>query len=209
MLQQQIDKYKYVQKALHKSEAHYSLLVENTNEAIVVIQDDNRKYTNPRAEEIFDCSAEKLTSIPFMEFIHPDDMEECLNERLKRVKQDNLFFTKDTNGNIKHIMENSVMIDWEGHPAILALMTHMTRIKMIEEISKADKIEVISNSAGIAHDFIKSLAILLSNNNLASMYGNKNDMPKVMEKLKELEEATLRARDLSSQLLLFPRGRTI
>lgn len=207
LLQQEINHREYAQKALQVSEARYRLLVENANEAIIVLQDGIIKYANPRAEEIFACPAVKLHSVLFIDFVHPEDRKSILEHP---YKQDNPFNYKivDHNGNMKYIMENSVEIEWEGHPAILALLTDMTEVKkMEEEIIRADKIEAVGILAGgIAHDFNNYLTILLSNIYLTKQYSINHDLPKILEKLEELEEATLRAKDLSNHLFTFAQG---
>ena len=60
------------EKALQESEARYRSLVENANEAIVVIKDNVIIFTNPMAEQMLSCSA-KNDLVPFNEFVHPED----------------------------------------------------------------------------------------------------------------------------------------
>ncbi len=79
------------------------------------------------------------------------------------------------------------------------------RKKLEQEIFKADKLESIGTMAGgIAHDFNNYLAVLLGNISLAKLY--KDNPQIIMEKLEAMEQATARAKDLSSQLFAFAKG---
>jgi len=77
--------------------------------------------------------------------------------------------------------------------------------RMEEELFKAQKLESIGILAGgIAHDFNNLLTAILGNISLSKMYVSEGD--RVFAKLAEAEKASLRARDLTQQLLTFSRG---
>ena len=79
------------------------------------------------------------------------------------------------------------------------------RKKMEEELLKIEKLESIGILAGgLAHDFNNLLAAVLGNITLAKMYAEPDEH--IVERLKEAEKATLRAKDLTHQLLTFSRG---
>jgi len=76
---------------------------------------------------------------------------------------------------------------------------------MEEALLKADALESLGILAGgIAHDFNNILTGILGNITLAMMYAKPGD--KIFERLKEAENASLRAKDLTQQLLTFSRG---
>ncbi len=211
ILQQEIKERKQAERALQESEELYRSLVENANESIIVIKDGIIKFANPMAEQVFSCSADRITSLPFLEFIHPDDRYLILERPKKRLikgKPENPFIYRliACDGNTRHIQENSAKIEWGGSSAILALLTDITEFKkMEEEMLKADKLEAIGLLAGgIAHDFNNYLATFLANISLAKLF--KDDKAKIEEKLANMEKATLRAKDLSNQLFTFARG---
>jgi CheY-like chemotaxis protein len=73
------------------------------------------------------------------------------------------------------------------------------------ELLKGQKLESLGLLAGgIAHDFNNILTIILGNVSLARL--QLNDPEKVTKRLKEAENATVRAKDLAQQLLTFARG---
>ncbi len=79
------------------------------------------------------------------------------------------------------------------------------RRKMEEELAKVQKLKSVGILAGgIAHDFNNYLQAILTNITLAKMRTNPEDQ--VYKRLEKSEKATLRARDLSQQLLTFSKG---
>ena len=56
-----------------KIEERYRQVVENADEAILVIQDDQVKFANPKSEEISGYSIQEQMTRPFLDFMHPDD----------------------------------------------------------------------------------------------------------------------------------------
>ncbi len=80
--------------------------------------------------------------------------------------------------------------------------------KIEAELLKVRKLESIGILAGgIAHDFNNILAAILGNINLAAMMlGDNADNNKIAPLLAQAEKASLRARDLTSQLLTFAKG---
>ncbi|MFQ5341915.1 MAG: PAS domain S-box protein, partial [Anaerolineae bacterium] len=124
-------------EALRASEEKYRLLIETANEAIVVAQDGMLKFFNPKAMEITGYSQAELASKPFPELIHPDDRQMVVENHLKRLAGETLpqtypFRIVDKSGNTKWMEINAVVIDWEGRPATLSLLTDITERKRAE-----------------------------------------------------------------------------
>ncbi len=79
------------------------------------------------------------------------------------------------------------------------------RRKMEEELLKVQKLESISLLAGgIAHDFNNLLTAIFGNIAMAKLHANPGD--RFFERLDEAEKASLRAKDLTQQLLTFSKG---
>ncbi len=101
----------------------------------------------------------------------------------------------------------SPLIDQDGHVygGVEAVRDITARKKMTEEVLRAQKLESIGLLAGgIAHDFNNLLTALLGNISLAKIYAGTDE--KVVEKLTAAEKASLRAKDLTQQLLTFSKG---
>jgi signal transduction histidine kinase len=79
------------------------------------------------------------------------------------------------------------------------------RRKMQEELIKARKLESLGILAGgIAHDFNNLLTAILGNISLSKLYADQNE--EVHKRLSEAENASIRARELTQQLLTFAKG---
>jgi PAS domain S-box-containing protein len=135
---------KLAQDKLQESELKNRLLIENATEGIVVLQDGLVKFANPKGSELVGRSGEELTPTPFLDFIHPDDRQMMMDNHVKRlagedVPNDYTFRMIDKQGNARWIQINAVRLDWEGKPAILAMLTDITDRKQANEALKASE----------------------------------------------------------------------
>ena len=90
--------------------------------------------------------------------------------------------------------------------AVIVFQDMSVRKKMEEDILRAQKLESIGVLAGgIAHDFNNLLTAILGNVSLAKMLVSPKE-EKVAQRLTAAENASLRARDLTQQLLTFSKG---
>ncbi|MCB2213703.1 PAS domain S-box protein [bacterium] len=77
--------------------------------------------------------------------------------------------------------------------------------KMEEEVAKIERLESIGVLAGgIAHDFNNILSAVLGNISIARMVQDNPEF--IGQRLEDAEKATLRARELTQQLLTFSKG---
>jgi signal transduction histidine kinase/CheY-like chemotaxis protein len=91
----------------------------------------------------------------------------------------------------------------QGYSGIARDVTERKKIE--EELLRAQKLESLGVLAGgIAHDFNNLLTAILGNISLVKLYGNPEG--KEYKRLTEAEKASLRARDLTQQLLTFSKG---
>ncbi len=135
---------KEAETRLHESEERYRLVVENANEAIVVLQDGLVKFANPKGAELVGRSGEGLAPTPFLDFIHPDDRQMMMENHVKRLAGDDVpnnytFRMIDRQGSTRWIQINAVRLDWEGKPAILAMLNDTTDSTKAEDALKASE----------------------------------------------------------------------
>ena len=89
--------------------------------------------------------------------------------------------------------------------AVLVFRDVTGRKAMEEELVKSQRLDSVGVLAGgIAHDFNNIMTSILGNIALAKSWCQPGD--RIMDKLRETEKATLRARDLTQQLLTFSKG---
>ncbi len=90
-----------------------------------------------------------------------------------------------------------------GHIFVFRDITNQRKYEA--ELQKASKLESIGLLAGgIAHDFNNILTVILSSVSLSKMIVEDN--AELLEILSDMEKATLRAQDLTQQLLTFSKG---
>jgi len=129
---------KKAEKELRESEEKYRLVVENAGEAIAVVQDSSVKFINNRTFEIMQHSREDFLSRPFTDFIHPDDRQMVMGHYLAWLSHETApslypFRFIDKDGSLKWAEMRTTTIQWEGKPAVLVLMTDITKRQRAEE----------------------------------------------------------------------------
>ncbi len=123
---------------LERSEERYRLLVENANEAIAVVQDGMVKYVSPRIEQVSGYQVAEVIDRPLSGFVHPEDWRRVGQHMASLLgrqapSQTDQFRLIDKDGGIRWGQVNAVLVDWEGSPAILALMADITDRKRMEQ----------------------------------------------------------------------------
>ena len=134
---QDITKQKRAENALQASEQKYRLLVENANEGIAVAQDGQMKFVNPKLLEITGYSEQELKSLPFINFVHPEDHKVVIDHHSRKLENPNVpnsYTVKiiHKSGKVKWIENNGVGITWEGKPATLNFVTDITEKRLFE-----------------------------------------------------------------------------
>jgi PAS domain S-box-containing protein len=122
---------------LEESEEQLRMVFENANEVIIVAQDEKIKYCNPQIKELTGYSLDEIYTMNFIDLIHPDDLEmvmQVYQSRLSGEKTKNRYsartITKDDQE--KFILVSSNLVNWDGEPATLAMITDITQLKKTE-----------------------------------------------------------------------------
>ncbi len=132
---------KRAEGALLESEENYRNLFENANEAIFVAQDGKLIFLNPRTVILIGYSAEELLSMPFIEFIHPDDRDMVFDRHVRRMKGEEIpqlynFRIIHKYGNVRWVELNVITINWKGGKATLNFLSDITERREAEEALK-------------------------------------------------------------------------
>ena len=208
---------KQAEEELRESEEKYRILFEKANIGISVVQDGFVKSPNPKILDLHGYSEEEIISIPFINFIHPEDRELVQDRHERRIRGEELPTTYsyrilDKAGDAKWVELNVESILWEDKPATLCFLTDITNQKQAEEERKklesqlqhAQKMESIGTLAGgIAHDINNILSPIMIHSEMAKME-LPPDSP-VQHNLKEIFKAGERATEMVKQILTFSR----
>ena len=124
--------------SLKAAEEKYRLVVENVNEAIVVVQDYMLKFFNNKMMEISGYSAEDLSSHHFSHFVHPGDRAMVVSNYTRRITGQNHlpvyeFRLLRADQSVCWVEINAVLITWEGQPASLNFFTDITARKLAQD----------------------------------------------------------------------------
>ena len=121
-----------------KTEEHYRQVVENADEAILVIQDGWVKFCNPKSVEISGYAEKEQMGRPFLEFIDPANRDLVKKNYSRRLagkpspeRYEITFIHKD--GRPRFLLLNTRLITWDDRPASLVFATDITEKKLVQE----------------------------------------------------------------------------
>ena len=202
------------QNALQKSEKRFRDIVVNTGDWIWETDEKGRyTYCSPVVRQVLGYEYNEVLGKYFYDFFHPDEREELKKAAFEVFKKKEPF--KNFLNRNMHKDGRTIILETSGIPMLddkgnllgyRGVDRDITeRKKMEEEILNAQKLESLGLLAGgIAHDFNNILTAILGNISLVKMYVKPKE--EVFEILTEAEKASLRAKDLTRQLLTFSRG---
>jgi len=132
-----ISERKNAERILNESEEKHRLVVENTNEGILVAQDGVIQFVNPTMLTMSGYSREEVILKPFTDFIHPEDRKLVMDRYLMRLHGNTppnvyTFRIVTKKGEIRIIEINAVLINWEGRPATLNFLRDITEKGLAE-----------------------------------------------------------------------------
>ena len=198
---------------LQASEANFRALADNANDGILITAGSggDTVYANRRIAEMTGWSVEELLKKNMRDYIAPDtfpDEIKLYSQILEGMPCPNhceVTISQKNGAAIPVEMTISRTL-WHGQPAVITSVRDITeRKKRDEEFIRACKLKSLSTLAGgIAHDFNNLLTGILGNASIAKTFVNPGDnLHKIMT---DLENTSLRAKDLTQQLLTFAKG---
>ncbi len=206
---------KRAEETLRQSEERFRELAETLPET--VFETDARgklTFVNRRAFDLFGYSKEDLDAgISVFDLFPPEELDRGRENFAKHLRGEDVgsseYKVTKKNGTLFQIATYAVPIVRNGNiEGIRGIVVDITEKKRIEEeLAKAAKLESIGVLAGgIAHDFNNLLAVILGNVTYVKSNVPNIDSERTVEALSAAEQATLRARDLTEQLLTFSAG---
>ncbi len=193
--------------------------LQSMEDAVLAVDIDNRiVLMNRIAEELTGWSRKKALGRRLAEVFSPVDPGqgnrpvdplEWLRRRPEIPGTIGADLLLEGGGGIKRqvTLSGSRLIDRRGRVigAVLVVRDVTAQRRMEEELAKTQKLESVGVLAGgIAHDFNNLLTAILGNLSLAVMVSKPDDAH--YRNIRDAEKASLRARELTQQLLTFSRG---
>lgn len=190
-------------------------LIDNSNDGIFVIDPETSLFldVNRTACKRLGYSRNEILKKGVVD-INPEFSDiQTWKDRIESVRKnesmliDSVHARKD--GSVIPVEINSVFISLQGKDFLLSVVRDITERKKIEEkLLTAQKLESVGILAGgIAHDFNNLLTAIIGNVSMAKLF-LKPEVGEAYTRLVETEKASMRAKDLTQQLLTFSKGGT-
>jgi len=197
------------EEALRESEERFRLLFEQSNDAIF-IQDLQGKIinVNQRACEMLKMEEVELINANLFDLCFNIEYELCKKKVQETIEKGSTIFEsklKRKDGEYVNVEISSRVILGEKHILQSIVRDITIRRKMEQELAKIEKLESLGVLAGgIAHDFNNVLSGIIGNISIAKLDVDPDDT--LNEYLSEAIKASLQAKNLAQQLLVFSKG---
>lgn len=217
-LEEEIVERRRVQEALVAEKERLAVTLRSIGDAVITTSTDgNVVLMNRAAEDLTGWSQDQavgqtLTTILRLSKSDGSENGEVIAERLLKggglLGPDDQFVlrSRDASERIAGVRGAPILDQSNNMVGVVLVLRDMTASKkMEEELAKAQKLESLGVLAGgIAHDFNNLLTAILGNVGLAKLQANPAG--KAFLRLEEAERASMRAKDLTQQLLTFAKG---
>jgi len=210
---------KQAEKALRESEERFRTLSESSPMGVFQTDGEGRVlYLNSKWLEITGMQLEKALGFGWSQALHPDDSPRVLRDwdvcLTEKTGYDGEFRFVKPNGEVTWTRTRTAPVfspsgELLSHVGANEDITDHKRAevekqKLEDQLVQAQKMEAIGSlSGGIAHDFNNIIGIIVGNTELALREASKWDPTR--ENLIEIQNASIRARDMVKQILAFSR----
>lgn len=213
-----VTEFKRIEAGLAREKERLSLTLSSIADCIITTDNQGKiNLMNKSAGALIGCKEAEMYGKPFSNILN------LVDEKSREPFQDIVAEVLDT-GKPIDLIENLILLTRSGSEKIIefgassirdeksniigvaVVFRDITdRQEMRQEIQKIQKLESLGILAGgIAHDFNNLLTGILGNISLARFYMKPAD--RAFDMLNEAEKASLRAAELSRQLLTFSKG---
>jgi PAS domain S-box-containing protein len=199
---------KRLEDELRSTKAHLeSILVHSFDLILNIKKDGTIRYVNRQLDSELGYRQDELQGRHILEIV-PDHQKEFILEKWSEVNE-GISGTYET----QLIKADGILMDClisqspaEVLDGFIMVIHNISDTRTMEhELLKIQSLESVSTfTGGFAHDFNNILTVILGNISLAKMYVMEKE---VYNYLVEIEKASIRAKDLSMQLLTFSEGR--
>lgn len=209
---QDISEQKVTETSLRESEEKYRQLIENSIDAIYLLNDDKLEVINAKFSDIFGVTQKQVLEPDFdyRELIAPESIEFVENSIIdlkqnKSTQSKYEFYMLDRSGNKLLVETYASLIKYNNGEAIQGILRDITQQRKLEQqLQHSQKMEAVGKLAGgIAHDFNNLLTVINGYSELALL--KLESSHPIYKTIELILQAGKKAVDLTSQLLAFSR----
>ena len=125
-------------ETMSPSEIQYRNIVENANQAVMILQDGFLRYVNPKAEDLLGYRRQELIAEPLSHFVHEKDRGRLLQMHVRCIKgekpRESYTFKMIKNGGATLWVElHADLFCWHDQPATLCFVSDITQRIQTEE----------------------------------------------------------------------------
>jgi PAS domain S-box-containing protein len=192
----------------HTEDAYYTL-VNQTAQGLAIIQDMHIQFANPALSEITDIPITELISAPLnklMHNIHADDLPILLGS-LSNASQIELRFM-GFEDEIRWLEFSATQIQYQGAPAIQAVISEITERKNTEEILRQarDEAEAANRAkstflANMSHEIRTPLSAIIGYSEMLHEQATMKGEEKLAARLKNIESAAYHLLNILNDIL--------
>jgi len=198
------------EQKLKESEERLRILIESTND-VITLQDRNGRFLYYNGMHRYGLEAGSMLGKTPYELFQPAEAKRMMGHlayvfdtgRSMTTEED---VVRDGERSWFNVNRYPIKDDKANIISVATISRNITdRKRMEQDLIKVQKLESIGTLAGgIAHDFNNILTVMLGNITLAKMSISQES--KAVKRLNDAEKATMRAKDLTQQLLTFAKG---
>lgn len=172
---------KRLEALTHSSAERYRAVVENVNDAILVVQKGLVRFANTSAQSLF---SQPLAGLPSLHLIHPEDrpmvqqQRELMQAGTMVSAYEARFVTPPREKMAPGLRTGwasiyGTRIEWDGEPALLVLMSDISERRRLDEELKTAlaQREAILETTAVGVTFLKARRYQWLNRTLATMLG--------------------------------------
>jgi PAS domain S-box-containing protein len=197
--------------SLKDSQEKYNLLLELSNDGILIVQDGKIRESNDLMAQMCGYAVEEILDTDFASFFQPEDMAlfEFLYDHLigdpSAVEVHEMVLICK-NGRKLNVEIAAGRFIYKKDPAILLIVKHTTDLINAHKALKRSKqwASIAALSGGIAHDYNNLLTAIMGNISLARTYLKPKEKPFAL--LEHALAASKTAKNLTHRLISFSKG---
>lgn len=190
---------RWTEEAYRESRERYKTLMDNLSDAVMEISfDTDIIYCSPQTEEIFGYSPQEVIGRSYVDFIHPEDIERCmelLGQMIEKRRISNFIYrTIHKDGGVKHISASAKLVKGkDGEITIVGVLRDVTdRIRSREQVEMEKNraefyLDLLSHDIGNIHQGLQAWTAIAR-----SKKDNEEEREYAFQKMMELEKRSIK-----------------